>query len=37
VHVKPLAVLGVSFAAGSVPSSQIAARLKADVDLRDVG
>jgi glycerol-3-phosphate acyltransferase PlsY len=37
VHVKPLAVLGVSFAAGSVPSSQIAARLTADVDLRDVG
>jgi glycerol-3-phosphate acyltransferase PlsY len=34
---KSLAVLGVSFATGSIPSSQIAARLKADVDLRDVG
>jgi glycerol-3-phosphate acyltransferase PlsY len=35
--VRPVAVLGVSFAAGSIPSSQIAARLTADVDLRDVG
>ena len=34
---RPLAVLAASFAAGSVPSSQIAARLRADVDLRDVG
>ncbi len=30
-------MLGLSFAAGSIPSSQIAARLKADVDLRAVG
>ena len=30
-------MLGVSFAAGSVPSSQIAARVTADVDLREVG
>jgi glycerol-3-phosphate acyltransferase PlsY len=35
--VRPVAVLGVSFAAGSIPSSQIAARLTVDVDLRDVG
>jgi acyl phosphate:glycerol-3-phosphate acyltransferase len=35
--VRPAAVLAVSFAAGSIPSSQIAARLQAGVDLRDVG
>jgi glycerol-3-phosphate acyltransferase PlsY len=35
--VKPATVIAVSFAAGSIPSSQIAARLKAGVDLRDVG
>src|SRR5690242_13027579 len=35
--VRPVAVLGVSFAAGSIPSSQIAARLTVDVDLRAVG
>jgi glycerol-3-phosphate acyltransferase PlsY len=32
-----LKVLGVSFLAGSVPSSNIAARLQAAVDLREVG
>jgi glycerol-3-phosphate acyltransferase PlsY len=37
MDVKPMAVLAVSFAAGSIPSSQIAARLKAGADLRDVG
>jgi glycerol-3-phosphate acyltransferase PlsY len=37
MHVKAAKVLAISFAAGSIPSSQIAARLKADVDLRDVG
>jgi len=30
-------VLGVSFIAGAIPSSQIAARRRAHVDLRDVG
>jgi glycerol-3-phosphate acyltransferase PlsY len=35
--VKPLAVVAVSFAAGSIPSSQVAARMKAGVDLRTVG
>ncbi|HTL86226.1 MAG TPA: glycerol-3-phosphate acyltransferase [Acidimicrobiia bacterium] len=30
-------VLALSFAAGSIPSSQIAARVKAGIDLRDVG
>jgi acyl phosphate:glycerol-3-phosphate acyltransferase len=35
--VKPPAVVAVSFAAGSIPSSQIAARAKAGVDLRTVG
>ncbi len=34
---KPATVVAVSFLAGSIPSSQIAARLTADVDLRDVG
>jgi len=34
---KPLAVLGISFAAGSIPTSNIAARMRARVDLRDVG
>jgi glycerol-3-phosphate acyltransferase PlsY len=34
---KPAAVLAVSFAAGAVPSSQIAARVKSGVDLRTVG
>jgi hypothetical protein len=32
-----LAVLGLSFLAGSIPSSNIAARRRASVDLRDVG
>lgn len=32
-----LKVLGVSFLAGSIPSSNIAARARASVDLRDVG
>ena len=32
-----MAVLAVSFAAGSIPSSQIAARMKAGADLRTVG
>ena len=32
-----VAVLGVSFLAGSIPSSNIAARLRASVDLRDIG
>jgi glycerol-3-phosphate acyltransferase PlsY len=32
-----MAVLAISFAAGSIPSSQIAARTKAGVDLRTVG
>jgi glycerol-3-phosphate acyltransferase PlsY len=32
-----LAVLGVSFVAGSIPSSNIAARRRASVDLRTVG
>ena len=32
-----MAVLAVSFAAGSIPSSQIAARAKAGADLREVG
>jgi glycerol-3-phosphate acyltransferase PlsY len=35
--VKSSAVLATSFAAGSIPSSNIAARLRAGVDLRDVG
>ena len=34
---RPLAVLGLSFAAGAIPSSNIAARRRASVDLRDVG
>lgn len=34
---KPATVVALSFAAGSIPSSQIAARVKAGVDLRDVG
>jgi acyl phosphate:glycerol-3-phosphate acyltransferase len=33
---KPGAVLAVSFAAGAIPNTQIAARLKAGVDLRTV-
>jgi acyl phosphate:glycerol-3-phosphate acyltransferase len=37
MDVKPMAVLGISFAAGSIPSSQIAARLKAGADLRTLG
>jgi glycerol-3-phosphate acyltransferase PlsY len=37
MDVKPTAVLALSFAAGSIPSSQIAARAKAGVDLRTVG
>ena len=32
-----MAVLAVSFAAGSIPSSQVAARMKAGADLRTVG
>ena len=36
-EMRPTAVLGLSFAAGSIPSSNIAARLRAAVDLRDVG
>src|SRR5947208_493426 len=35
-EMSPAAVLGLSFAAGSIPSSNIAARLRAAVDLRDV-
>jgi glycerol-3-phosphate acyltransferase PlsY len=35
--VKPLAVLATSFLAGSIPFSNIAARRRAGVDLRDVG
>jgi glycerol-3-phosphate acyltransferase PlsY len=35
--VKASTVLATSFAAGSIPSSNIAARLRAGVDLRDVG
>jgi glycerol-3-phosphate acyltransferase PlsY len=35
--VKPASVVALSFLAGSIPSSQIAARLEAGVDLRDVG
>lgn len=34
---KPLAVLGASFVAGAIPTSNIAARRRANVDLRDVG
>ena len=34
---RALPVLALSFAAGSVPSTQIAARMHARVDLRDVG
>jgi glycerol-3-phosphate acyltransferase PlsY len=37
MDVKPMAVLAVAFAAGSIPSSQIAARAKAGADLRTVG
>ena len=37
MHMKPVTVLGLSFAAGSIPSSYIAARRRARVDLRDVG
>ncbi len=37
MNVEPSAVLAVSFVAGSIPSSQIAARAKAGVDLRTVG
>jgi glycerol-3-phosphate acyltransferase PlsY len=33
---KPATVVALSFAAGSIPSSQIAARITAGVDLRDV-
>src|SRR5437016_13205261 len=36
-EMSPAAVLGLSFAAGSIPSSNIAARVRAAVDLRDVG
>src|SRR2546430_12398705 len=36
-EMRPTAVLGLSFAAGSIPSSNIAARLRAAVDLRGVG
>jgi glycerol-3-phosphate acyltransferase PlsY len=35
--VKPTTVLATSFVAGSIPFSNIAARRKAGVDLRDVG
>jgi glycerol-3-phosphate acyltransferase PlsY len=35
--VNPMAVLGVSFVAGAFPTSNIAARRRAHVDLRDVG
>jgi len=37
MRMKPMTVLGLSFAAGSIPSSYIAARRRAQVDLRDVG
>jgi glycerol-3-phosphate acyltransferase PlsY len=36
VRMKPLAVLACSFVAGSIPSSQIAARARGGIDLRDV-
>src|SRR5437764_448341 len=36
-EMRPTAVLGLSFVAGSIPSSNITARLRAAVDLRDVG
>jgi glycerol-3-phosphate acyltransferase PlsY len=36
MKVKPGAVIAVSFAAGAIPNTQIAARLKAGVDLRTV-
>lgn len=34
---KPAAVLGVAFVAGAFPTSNIAARRRAHVDLRDIG
>src|SRR4051794_2349116 len=37
MDVKPMTVLAVAFGAGSIPSSQIAARAKAGADLRTVG
>ena len=37
MRMKPMTVLGLSFAAGSIPSSYIAARRRAQVDQRDVG
>jgi glycerol-3-phosphate acyltransferase PlsY len=37
MDVTPMAVLAISFAAGSIPSSQIAARVRVGADLRAVG
>lgn len=37
MRLKPATVIGLSFVAGAVPSSNIAARMRAGVDLRDVG
>jgi glycerol-3-phosphate acyltransferase PlsY len=37
MEVKPMAIVAVSYAAGSIPSSQIAARSRAGIDLRTVG
>jgi acyl phosphate:glycerol-3-phosphate acyltransferase len=36
-NLSPAAVLGISFLAGAIPSTNIAARRRAAVDLRDVG
>jgi acyl phosphate:glycerol-3-phosphate acyltransferase len=36
-HLSPAAVLGISFLAGSIPSTNIAAHRRAAVDLREVG
>jgi glycerol-3-phosphate acyltransferase PlsY len=37
MEMKPMAVLGVAFVAGAFPTSNIAARRRAHVDLREVG
>ena len=37
MRLKPTAVIGCSFLAGAIPNSNIAARRRAAVDLRDVG
>jgi glycerol-3-phosphate acyltransferase PlsY len=36
-QLRPTTVLGISFLSGSIPSTNIAARTRAAVDLRDVG